>query len=41
VVLGQDDDVKLGEDRHIGNLLPFPRVYTIDIHREDVDRKGR
>ena len=40
MVLGQDNTVKLGEDRHLGNLLPFPGVQSIDIHRESMDGEG-
>ena len=40
VVLGQDNTVKLGEDRHLGDLFPFPGVQSIDDHRESVDGKG-
>ena len=39
-MLGQDNTVKLGEDRHLGNLLPFPGVQSIDIHRESMDGEG-
>ena len=39
-MLGQDNTIKLGEDRHLGNLLPFPWVQSIDIHRESVDGEG-
>jgi hypothetical protein len=39
-VLGQDNTIKLGEDRHLGDLFPFPGVQSIDVHRESVDGKG-
>ena len=40
MVLGQDNTVKLGEDRHLGDLLPFPGVQSIDIHRESMNGEG-
>ena len=30
----------MGEDRHLGDLLPFPRVQPVDIYCESVDGEG-